>query len=129
MSKDDLIREQASTIVHLQAVISNLRKEKKSLEQALQRDFKIQKRKFDEISDKLAMLERPILEVVIELAKHYQRPVSYKEIVKAVSTKYQHISNPSTIQRTVRKLREKGYLVKHGTDRFYPDLTHIQGRN
>ena len=124
MSKDDLIRDQASTIVILQRQCDKLRKLNDMLRQALGRDLEVQTVIFKDISDKLEQLERPILATILGLAKQYKRPVTYNEIVRGFEAKHPFIeAKPPTIRRRVRLLREKGYLMKHGRDSFYPKLT------
>lgn len=124
MSKDDLIRQQASTIVQLQTETARLRKANQMLRQALQRDLEVQTVMFRDIAEKLERLEQPILATILSLSKRYHRPVTYNEIVRGFTAQHPFIkAKPPTIRRIVRKLREKGYLMKQGRDSFYPNLT------
>lgn len=124
MSSDDLIRDQASTIVQLQAEVTRLRKVNEMLRQALRRDLEVQTVMFRDMGNKLERLEKPILATVLALSKRYNRPVTYAEIIRGFTTKHPFIeAKPATIRRRVRKLRERGYLIKHGRDSFYPCLT------
>lgn len=124
MSKDELISEQARMIVHLQVKLAKLEKLVEMLRKALRRDLEVQTVIFRDIGDKLERLEQPILATVIALSKQYERPVTYAEIIKGFNARHPFIeAKPSTISRRVRKLREKGYLMKHDRDSFYPKLT------
>jgi len=126
MTKDQLIRDQSRTICQLQRRIDKLLKEKAKLQKLLKRDFEVQIVTYHEISAKLKVLERPVLLTIIDLAKRYERPVSYPEIVKAFKRIHQFSTEDTTIMRTVRKLKEKGLLVKEGTNSFYPNLKNAQ---
>ena len=123
-SKDDLIQEQARMIVQKDKRIAKLEKLVTILRQALNRDLEVQTVIFKDISNKLETLEKPILATILALSKKYQRPVTYPEIIKGFEAKYPFIeAKPPTIRRRVRLLREKGYVMKHGQDSFYPKLT------
>jgi len=122
MSQSDLINQQAETIGQLNTELSRLRKRNYELEQILKRDLQSQTVSFQDMKDKFGKLERQILPIIISLAKRYQRPMNYAEIVKGVTNKLPFKIQPTTIRRTVRKLREDGHLMKEGTDRFFPCL-------
>lgn len=124
MSKDDLIRDQARTIVTLQKKVAKLERTNSMLRQALGRDLEVQTVIFKDIGEQLERLEKPILVTILDLAKRHERPVTYAEIIKGFNAKHSFIpAKPATIRRRVRKLKEKGYLMKHGRDSFYPRLT------
>lgn len=122
MVQSNLIRQQAETIVQLNAEVTRLRKKNYELNQLLQRDLQAQTVSFHDMKDKFGRLEGSILDIIISLAKRYQRPMNYAEIVKGVTNKLPFKIQPTTIRRTVRKLREGGHLMKEGTDRFFPCL-------
>lgn len=126
-TKDGLIREQAQMIVQKDKVIAKLRGRILKLEQLLNHDLKVQTVEYRRIMHKLDAHEQPILETISQLCKQRKRSANYAEIVKAYNAKNPFVK-PVTIRRRVRRLREKGLLVKEGTDRFYPAITVENGR-
>ena len=65
---------------------------------------------YREIEDRLDRLKTHILKAIRFLIRSRKRPVNYEEIIKAVQVRYPFKIKAETITRTVRKLKEEGYL-------------------
>jgi len=111
------LREQNEFIKHLREEINFLRKRVAKLEEenALLRNALAQKvddlePTYREIEDRLDRLKTHILKAIRFLIRSRKRPVNYEEIIKAVQVRYPFKIKAETITRTVRKLKEEGYL-------------------
>jgi len=105
-----LIEQLQKTIRYLQTQLDKLRKENELLRNAVRQIADEYEPRYRDLEKRFKAIENQVFRVIIDLIKRFRRPVTYEEIIKAYRARHPFNVKVETITRTVRKLKEKGYL-------------------
>ena len=108
--KNEFIRQLREEINFLRKRVAKLEEENTLLRNALLQKADDLEPTYRELEEKLDRLKTHVLKAIRFLIRSRKRPVTYEEIIKAVKTNYPFKIKSETITRTVRKLKEEGYL-------------------
>ena len=110
MAEQRLIEQLQKTIQYLQKRVDELRRENELLHNAVYQIADEFEPTYRDLEKKFKAVEKQVLRVVIDLVKRLRRPVTYDEIIRAYKVRHPFKVKAETITRTVRKLKEKGYI-------------------
>jgi len=110
VAEQRLIEQLQKTVAYLQRRVNELRRENELLRNAVRQIADEFEPMYRELEKKFRAIEKQVLRVVIDLIKRFRRPVTYEEIIKAYKVRHPFKVKTETITRTVRKLKEKGFI-------------------